>query len=213
MSSDRSLLARSITVGGLAVAVLAAVACRAPQQEPAPASAITASASATATAPPPDPREVKARTAVSDLRTQLQSALQGALQQGPPEEAIVVCRDVAPRLAISLSEAAHLRVGRTSHRLRNAGNAPEPWAQPLLDAYASGAATEKSRTLVLLDGSLGYVEPIAVQAACLPCHGDPALMPQAVRDRLAESYPQDAATGFREGDFRGLFWALIPPPA
>ena len=29
--------------------------------------------------------------------------------------------------------------------------------------------------------------------------------------RLAELYPADQAIGFADGDFRGLFWAVVPP--
>jgi hypothetical protein len=51
------------------------------------------------------------------------------------------------------------------------------------------------------DGRTGYVEPIYVKPVCLACHGgnvDPG-----VKAKLAELYPEDQATGFREGDFRG----------
>ena len=44
---------------------------------------------------------------------------------------------------------------------------------------------------------------------CLACHGEhPA---EAVRERLAALYPEDNASGYREGDLRGVFWAEFPP--
>ncbi|HBD19390.1 MAG TPA: hypothetical protein DC063_04395 [Arenimonas sp.] len=49
---------------------------------------------------------------------------------------------------------------------------------------------------------------IRVEAACLMCHGD-NIAPE-IATRLAEHYPQDRATGFREGDLRGLIWAEVP---
>lgn len=197
---------RAVVVVTAVLAVLSSACASAPEPQAPAAPPVPMPASA-----PSNPRELKARAAVADFRSQLQAALRSALEAGGPEPAIATCRDVAPALASSLSEAANLRIGRTSHRLRNPGNAPEAWVQPLLDSYVAGDATEPSRTIPLPDGALGYVEPIQVQAPCLPCHGDPALMPQGVKDRLAEAYPQDAATGFREGDFRGLFWVIVPP--
>ena len=57
-------------------------------------------------------------------------------------------------------------------------------------------------------GRLGYLEPIYLQAMCLQCHGSD--LGSGVRERLAELYPEDRATGFAEGDFRGMFWVVVP---
>ena len=40
------------------------------------------------------------------------------------------------------------------------------------------------------------------------CHGD-NIAPE-IAARIAEHYPQDRATGFSEGDLRGLIWAEVP---
>jgi len=40
------------------------------------------------------------------------------------------------------------------------------------------------------------------------CHG-PSVAP-ALAARIAQHYPEDEATGFEEGDFRGLFWVTMP---
>ena len=64
-------------------------------------------------------------------------------------------------------------------------------------------------TADLADGALGYVEPIRIEALCLNCHGETLTEP--VQARLAELYPEDRATGFADGDLRGLFWAVVPP--
>jgi hypothetical protein len=102
-----------------------------------------------------------------------------------------------------------VEVGRTSHRLRNPANAPRPWMEPLLAAYR--AAPERApRAVAIGAGRVGYVEPITVKPMCLACHGS-ELAP-GVRARLAELYPEDRATGFAVGDFRGLFWAEFPEP-
>ena len=121
--------------------------------------------------------------------------------------AIAVCRDAAPALA-ARSSGDGVRVGRTSHKLRNPRNAPQPWMEPLLGHYLEEPDARAPRSVSLEAGRAGYVEPIYVQAPCLACHGQ-ALAPE-IAERLAELYPDDRATGFEIGDFRGLFWAEFP---
>jgi hypothetical protein len=140
---------------------------------------------------------------VLPFKQQLMAALTAALAEGGPERAIDACRLRAPELAREASVAG-ASVGRTSHRLRNPANAPRAWVAPLLAAYVAGGAEDEPRAVRLPSGGVGYVEPILVAPPCLACHGE-ALAP-AVEARIRASYPDDRATGFRAGDFRGLFW-------
>lgn len=140
---------------------------------------------------------------VLPFKQQLMAALTAALAEGGPERAVDVCRLRAPELAREAS-AAGVEVGRTSHRLRNPANTPRAWVEPLLAAYAAGGAAAEPRAVRLPSGGVGYVEPIFVAPPCLACHGE-ALAP-AVEARIRAAYPDDRATGFRAGDFRGLFW-------
>jgi len=140
---------------------------------------------------------------VLPFKQQLLQALTAALAEGGPERAIDVCRLRAPELAREASTAG-ASVGRTSHRLRNPANAPRAWVEPLLTASVAAGAGAEPRAVQLPSGGVGYVEPIFVAPPCLVCHGE-SLAP-AVEARIRESYPDDRATGFRAGDFRGLFW-------
>ncbi|MDY0022433.1 c-type heme family protein, partial [Arenimonas caeni] len=56
--------------------------------------------------------------------------------------------------------------------------------------------------------SLRLARGIRVEAACLMCHGDNIAPP--IAERLAALYPEDGATGFLEGDLRGLVWVEVP---
>lgn len=147
----------------------------------------------------------RARAALAPLKNGLRAALQEALAEGP-EHAIRVCRVEAPAIAAAASREG-VRVGRTSHRLRNPANAPEPWMEPLLEHYVSQPEDREPRLRDLGDGRFGYVEPIDTQAPCLTCHG--AVIAPEVAARLAELYPEDRATGFAVGELRGLFWAVV----
>jgi hypothetical protein len=159
-----------------------------------------------ARAEPPAGRIAEAAAAIARLREELGGALREALAHGPAQ-AIDVCRVEAPRLARAAA-APGISVGRTSHRLRNPDNAPEDWMLPLLDEYRSGEPQPGSfRTVDLGPRGTGYVEPIYLAPLCATCHGasvDPALLA-----RIRERYPDDRAVGFRVGELRGLFWAVV----
>jgi hypothetical protein len=153
-------------------------------------------------------RDRGART-VQPFKQRLMGALQAALPAGA-DRAIETCRVEAPALAAA-SGGPGVTVGRTSHRLRNPANAPRPWVAPLLGEFVADPGVAAPRAVALPTGGIGYVEPIVTQPLCLACHGE-ALAP-AVRARLAAQYPADAATGFRTGDFRGVFWVEFAPEA
>jgi hypothetical protein len=155
----------------------------------------------------PEETVARAREAIAPFKKSLLAALTGALEKGGPEEAISICRTEAPAIARAASGDG-IAVGRTSHRLRNPGNAPEDWMKPLLAAYLDDPGQASPRA-VRLDGGLdGYVEPIRMVPLCVGCHG-PDIAPP-VQARLTELYPDDRATGFGAGDFRGMFWVTLP---
>lgn len=155
------------------------------------------------TAPPNSERALaRGAAALKPFKVQLKSALQVGLAEGP-DAAIEVCQLRAPRIAAETSSSA-VRVGRTSHKLRNPANAPAAWMKPLLAAYLADPERRDPEAVALPGGGVGYVEPIFVQPMCLACHGEELAEP--VRVRLEELYPADQATGFRVGDLRGLFW-------
>ncbi len=156
-----------------------------------------------------DPRVQQAREALMPLKKGLKGALQKAMSEGGPEAAIDVCRIEAPRIAEAASGEG-VEVGRTSHRVRNPRNEPTEWMKPWVDAYLSTPREETTwQAKELPDGRFAYVEPIYTEQMCTVCHGT-ELAP-GIKAALAEKYPQDKATGFAEGDLRGMFWVTIEP--
>ncbi|MGB5812729.1 MAG: DUF3365 domain-containing protein [Polyangiales bacterium] len=143
--------------------------------------------------------------AVTPLKQNLKRALVNGLEEGPVE-AVAACQVRAP----SLAKAAGSRlatVGRTSHKLRNPDNAPRPWMRPLLRAYLDHPDQMQPKVVVLDQDLVGYMEPIYLGPMCVTCHGteiDPT-----VQARIDSLYPNDAATGFEPGHFRGVFWAEL----
>lgn len=162
---------------------------------------------------PPVPDDVvvaKARAALAPFKTTLREELGRALQTSP-ERAIDVCAQRAPELARSASHDG-ITVGRSAIKLRSAANAPRPWLGPVMDRLSRRPSGSEAMEVVSLpDGRRGYAEAIWIGAPCLTCHGD-NLAP-SIADKLRERYPDDAARGFRAGEFRGVFWAELEVPA
>jgi hypothetical protein len=150
----------------------------------------------------------RAAGALEPLKTELRHALIGALEEGGPERAIEVCQLRAPEIA-HLTSTSGAVLGRTSHRLRNPENAPEAWMSVFLQAYLANPDDNEPRAVRLASGEIGYVEPIRMKGLCMQCHGD-RIKPR-VKARLQALYPEDQATGFKKGEFRGMFWAKLAP--
>ena len=140
------------------------------------------------------------------FKKEMKSALIAGLEQGP-EEAISVCRERAPEIADSLMQDG-IRLGRSSHRLRNPANAAPDWVRPLMQMYLDDDKIPGPTIVGLADDQWGYVEPIATQPLCLACHGE-ALAP-SIAEQIEALYPEDRATGFKADELRGVFWLEFP---
>jgi hypothetical protein len=137
------------------------------------------------------------------FKHQLQQALKAGMADGPVA-AVNICHLQAPAIAASFN-AKNIRVGRSSHKLRNPDYAPAPWMSAVINNYLDVPEAQQAVALRLEDGRVGYAEPILTKAVCLTCHGE-NIAPK-VSAQLAELYPDDRATGFQVGELRGIFWA------
>ncbi len=150
-------------------------------------------------------RKREAMDAVGRLKKKLFGRLAGALAEAGPAHAIDVCKRDAPALAARIGQERGVRIGRTSFKRRNPNNVVPEWARPAVHARDGDPLFYE-----LVDGNFGALLPIRLQQQCLTCHGPSAQIPADVRSALKEQYPDDAATGFREGELRGWFWVEVP---
>ncbi len=156
-----------------------------------------------------DPERAEAATAA--FASALKAELVQAMQSGGAIEAIKVCHGRAGAIAQDLSAELGMTVSRVSLKNRNPGNAPNGWQKPVLEAFeARKAAGEPAGALSwheTVDSAQGaefrYMKAIPTGGLCLQCHGESLAEPLA--GKLAELYPDDRATGYREGDLRGAF--------
>lgn len=154
----------------------------------------------------------EAQQVTKELVSQLGAALKQALTESGPEGAISVCRDTAPMLANSLSRRTGWKVGRVSLQARNPLiGQPDAWEQKVLlhfDYEAAGGASAAKLTVAEIVTEpeadyFRYMKALPVKPLCLTCHGTESAIPASVQARLAQEYPNDAATGYFAGQIRG----------
>ncbi len=119
------------------------------------------------------------------------------------------CHKNAEKLADSLGKLHNVVIKRTSHKLRNEKNKPDEDSKAVLEKYLKLQQAQKPMEPVVKKGADGYIHfyaPIKLKKECLKCHGIPG---QEVHDdiyKLIKSkYPNDKATGFKEGELRGIW--------
>lgn len=157
----------------------------------------------------------RAQSAVQQLGQKLRGALVAKMQAEGAVAAVAFCHAEAPQIAATVAGENGLSIGRTSLRVRSADNAPADWQQSVLADFATqvaaGAAPQMLQFSARVDSAEGprlrYAQGIRAEGACLVCHGKAIAEP--VRAAIAERYPGDRATGFAEGDLRGLFWVEL----
>lgn len=154
----------------------------------------------------------EAKTAIKAYGGSLKSELQTAMQSGGPVNALTVCNMKAPEIAQSVAASQQVQISRVSLRHRNpTTGVPNEWqTQVLNDFEARKVKGEAIESLVYSEmvkqgdkQEFRFMKAIPTEAMCLACHGTE--ISPAVMTRINELYPQDKATGFKEGDLRGAF--------
>ncbi|MFW6089356.1 MAG: Tll0287-like domain-containing protein [Gemmatimonadota bacterium] len=158
----------------------------------------------------------------SEAAQELASSLIGRLQTVLAEEgaagAVAFCSAEGLPLTADVSREVGFDIKRTSSRIRNPANAPDLLERVALDHFEQIQASGDSlpaRFVQRLPGGEGfrYYQPLRVQPFCVQCHGASEELADGVATVLAEHYPEDEATGYSAGDFRGLIRVTVPASA
>ncbi len=161
----------------------------------------------------PEQAQAQAVAAFELFSETLKAELLTAMEEGGPVQAVEVCSLRAPEIAQSISEELGFALGRSSHRVRNPGNAPNEVLRAYLLEHAEKPASEAGIQVVPYGSDLMVIAPIATAPLCLTCHGDPTTFTPKLIQALGDHYPEDEATGFEAGELRGVFWASMPQDA
>lgn len=140
----------------------------------------------------------------------LVAQLSSAINEGGTTHAVVFCSENALNIKQMLSEKYNCTIERISEKYRN------PKDQPAneKDVAVLKSFTEKhlnGETLlpdtVTVKNATVFYKPIMIgMPTCLKCHGNYTTDIDAeIQQILAEKYPNDRATGYKLGDFRGAW--------
>lgn len=151
----------------------------------------------------------EARKVATTLPPKLIIALQEEIKKSGPEGAIPVCKDMAPQMAGQISKETGWKIKRVSLKARNDARAiPDSWEKSALEDFDKRAAAGESPAKLEKGEKIGneyrFVKALPVQALCLTCHGAADQLSPAIRAALGQHYPDDRATGYSEGQIRGV---------
>jgi hypothetical protein len=165
------------------------------------------------------PREAAVRAegaaAAQTLMTTLQTHLVTSMEEGGPVQAVEFCASRALALTDSVSESLGegISIKRVSEMHRNPENAPDASEIEAIRHFEAVLADDgrlpEDWVQETPAGELRYYRPMTIAQPCLNCHGNPDTMDPKVREAIETAYPDDRATGYEAGDFRGLVRVTI----
>lgn len=150
----------------------------------------------------------EARKVATTLPPKLLAALQQEISKSGPEGAILVCKDMAPKMAGEISRQTGWKIKRVSLKARNDARAiPDAWEKAALEDFDKRAAAGEPPAQLekgeKVDNEYRYVKALPVQPLCLSCHGPVGQLTPAVKSALGQHYPNDRAAGYSVGQIRG----------
>ncbi len=133
-----------------------------------------------------------------------------SMNKGGPLHALEFCHLNALPIIDSLNTACHCKIIRITSNNRNPDNAlTNKTDKEVWDFYAHFTSPKGYRDTVLAgeENSIIYYKPITIAIpACLKCHGIPGKdIDDVTAAKIDRLYPDDLATGYEQGDLRGLW--------
>ena len=153
-------------------------------------------------------RDKKIMSEFEKFQTELKTRLQAAIKNEGFGGAIEVCKQASPAAEKEFSSKGMV-IRRISDKPRNPDHMPDGFEMTVLKIWQQKIAKGEKPAVFSSETEEGYrvMKPIYVQGVCLQCHGE-KLNPDAGK-KIAELYPADKAVGYKEGDLRGAFSAIL----
>lgn len=144
----------------------------------------------------------------------LKNQLKAQLQADPSGlSAIGFCTAEAQRITdeVNTQLPEHAKVRRTSLRTRNSINKPDATDVEVMkeieESIKNKTAAATMVTKVDTEEGTRYYKPLIAEAACLKCHGE-NVSPE-IQAVIQSSYPEDNASDYTLGSFRGVIVSEI----
>ena len=153
----------------------------------------------------------ESRNTALEFRKKLGNMKKAQLESVGAENAIPVCKVIAPAMAAEYSKNGQM-LKRVSLKARNkTQGTPDTWEKEVLESFDKAQLAgkpvdvmEASTVSKDADGRwFRYMKAIPTQPQCLQCHGKPNEISAAMKALLAREYPEDMATDYSVGEVRG----------
>lgn len=151
----------------------------------------------------------QARELSEHLIGNLKQHLMRKVAEGGFAGAVQVCSKIGQQLPATLEDSTGHYIRRVSLGYRNPADIPDEYERQKLKAFERLNQTDELENeyveVVQHDSVevLRYMRPLLTQGLCLNCHGPKEQIPPEVQTILAQTYPEDRATGYQLGDVRG----------
>ena len=118
-------------------------------------------------------------------------------------------REITEKVNTQLPHYAKVR--RTALKIRNEANKPDATDINVMKTYEEAIKSKsfdpKDIKIIETKDAYRVYKPLVAKAMCLKCHGEN--ISDDIKAVLKKVYPNDKATGFKEGDLRGVIVAEI----
>jgi len=143
---------------------------------------------------------------IQHLAQNLKKTLVSAIKDKGLIGAVEQCNIEAPIISQNIS-TDNLKVSRIASKNRNPENKATLEQIDVLRFFEQEMSLGKSPKnlykLVETQDSIQYLKPIVTGKVCLACHGSD--VSGELKAKIKKLYPNDLATGFKEGSLRGAF--------
>jgi len=141
----------------------------------------------------------------------LSTELMAQMKAGGPAHAVPFCKEQARPILNKVASKYNVTIVRSSDQLRSCKIEPTERELDIINNYKQSVAENKElKPIVEIDetNNKHFYAPIIVKENCLVCHGKVNETMSVNTDSIIKlTYPFDIATGYSEGDVRGV-WSI-----
>ena len=139
----------------------------------------------------------------------LSGKLKAQIMEGGVDQALPFCNANAIPITDSLSKVYDAKIERVALDYRNPKNKVIGYDENVYHEYTEelgNGKMVKPKLHTNENGQTVFYAPIVLKSQCVVCHGTPIdEISESTLAKINELYPEDNATGFAEGDLRGLW--------